>query len=229
MHAGRRRFSSQKILQSHWEKNVLTIIASLSRDLPKDQKVISHCDANILLVLILVAWHLPKVILEETEHWFISGEKMYCQNIKVMNGINWKLEWVFNMKIKIYRMMKRWKGLGGKLESSDKAIRRTINRQGSSYKELFSRCPSIWKTFITWEQLLGVVGVRFHCLALFKTFDLGLFKNSHKFHESIPERAFCLAILQVKMGGSDIMWSMKRSVEMKFNWYSQTSLGLACK
>ena len=103
-----------------------------------------------------------------------------------------------NMKMKMSRMMKRWKGLGGKLESSDKAIRRTINRQGSSYKELFSRCPSIGKTFTTWEQLLGVVGVRFHCLALFTTFDLGLFKNSHKFHESIPERAFCLAILQEK-------------------------------
>ena len=85
-----------------------------------------------------------------------------------------------NMKMKISRMMKRWKGLGGKLESSDKAIRRTINRQGSSYKELFSRCPRIWKTFTTWEQLLGVVGVRFHCLALFTTFDLGLFKNSHR-------------------------------------------------
>ena len=114
-----------------------------------------------------------------------------------MNGINWKLDWVFNMKMKIYRMMKRWKGLGGKLESSDKAIRRTINRQGSSYKELFSRCPSIGKTFTTWEQLLGVAGVRFHCLALFTTFDLGLFKNSHT-HESIPESAFCLAILQEK-------------------------------
>ena len=97
----------------------------------------------------------------------------------------------FNMKMKIYRMMKRWKGLGGKLESSDKAIRRTINRQGSSYKELFSRCSSIWKTFITWEQLLGVAGVRFHCLALFTTFDLGLFKNSHT-HQSSPESAFCL-------------------------------------
>ena len=122
---------------------------------------------------------------------------MYCQKIKVMNGINWKLDWVFNMKMKIFRMMKRWKGLGGKLESSDKAIRRTINRQGSSYKGLFSRCSRIWKTFITWEQLFGVVGVRFHCLALFTTFDLGLFKNSHT-HESIPESAFCLAILQEK-------------------------------
>ena len=53
------------------------------------------------------------------------------------------------------------------------------------------------KTFITCEQLLGVAGVRFHCLALFTTFDLGLFKNSHT-HESIPESAFCLAILQEK-------------------------------
>ena len=151
-----------------------------------------------------------------TKQWFISGEKMYCQKIKVINGIHWKHEWVFNMKMKIYRMMKRWKGLGGKLESSDKAIRRTINRQGSSYKELFSRCPSIGKTFTTWEQLLGVAGVRFHCLALFTTFDLGLFKNSHKFHESIPESAFCLAILQEK---KDSMWSMRRSFEMKINSY----------
>ena len=126
-----------------------------------------------------------------TKQWFISGEKMYCQKIKVINGIHWKHEWVFNMKMKIYRMMKRWKGLGGKLESSDKAIRRTINRQGSSYKELFSRCPSIGKTFLTWKQLLGVAGVRFHCLALFTTFDLGLFKNSHT-HQSSPESAFCL-------------------------------------
>ena len=142
--------------------------------------------------------------------------KNVLSKIKVMNGINWKLDWVFNMKMKIYRMMKRWKGLGGKLESSDKAIRRTINRQGSSYKGLFSRCSRIWKTFITWEQLFGVVGVRFHCLALFTTFDLGLFKNSHKFHESIPESAFCLAILQEK---KDSMWSMRRSFEMKINSY----------
>ena len=125
------------------------------------------------------------------------GRKNVLSKIKVMNGIHWKQEWVLNMKMKIYRMMKRWKCLGGKLESSDKAIRRTINRRGSSYKELFSRCPSIWKTFTTWEQVLGVVGVRFHCLALFTTFDLGLFKNSHT-HQSIPESAFCLAILQEK-------------------------------
>ena len=123
---------------------------------------------------------------------------MYCQKNQSNKWYPLKIWMSFQYENEnIYRMMKRWKGLGGKLESSDKAIRRTINRQGSSYKGLFSRCSRIWKTFITWEQLLGVVGVRFHFLALFPTFDLGLFKNSHT-HESIPESAFCLAILQEK-------------------------------
>ena len=127
-----------------------------------------------------------------TKQWFISGEKMYCQKNQSNKWYPLKIWMSFQYENEnIYRMMKRWKGLGGKLESSDKAIRRTINRQGSSYKGLFSRCSRIWKTFITWEQLFGVVGVRFHCLALFTTFDLGLFKNSHT-HQSIPESAFCL-------------------------------------